>query len=137
MTAQKSRDMLLRLGDGATPETFTAVVGLRSRSFSLNARPIDLTDADSPGRWRELAGGVKSLAVSGAGVFRNAGADAAVREAFLTQSANRWQLVLPGMGVFTGPFLVLGLTYSGQHEGEAAYALSLASAGQISFGAAP
>ncbi|MEM9898511.1 MAG: phage tail tube protein, partial [Pseudomonadota bacterium] len=52
MPAQRGLDILLKLGDGATPETFSSVAGLRVASFSLNAETVDATNADSPGRWR-------------------------------------------------------------------------------------
>lgn len=135
MTAQAGKDILLKIGDGETPEAFTTVAGLRARTISLNARSVDVTDADSAGRWRELlaGAGVRSAAVSGQGVFRDAASDAAIREAFFEQSARNWRLILPDFGVVEGPFLVAALEYAGQHDGEASFALSLASAGALGF----
>ena len=138
MAAQRGKDILLKIGDGAAPVVFTTVAGLRARTISLNARTVDATDADSAGRWRELlsGAGVKSAAVSGQGVFRDATSDAAIRESFFAQAARRWRLIVPDFGVLEGPFLVAALEYAGQHEGEASFAMSLASAGEISFEAA-
>ena len=89
MTAQAGKDMLLKI-EGA-PGVFTTVAGLRARTISLNARTVDATDGDSAGRWRELlaGAGVKSAAVSGQGIFRDAASDALVREAFFDQAAKR------------------------------------------------
>ena len=135
MAAQRGKDILLKIGDGEDPEGFTTVAGLRARTISLNARTVDATDADSAGRWRELlsGAGVKSAAVSGQGVFRDAASDAAIREAFFAQTARRWRLIVPDFGVLEGPFLVAALEYAGQHEGEASFAMSLVSAGEITF----
>lgn len=135
MAAQPGRDMLLKIGDGASPQVFTAVAGLRARTISLNARAIDATHGESPGRWRELIGGagVRSASVSGAGVFVDSAADETVRAVFFAQEARAWRLIIPGFGTLEGPFLVTALEYSGRHDGEAAYALSLASAGEVSF----
>jgi len=137
MAAQKGRDVLLKIGDGGSPEAFTSVAGLRARTISLNAKTVDATDSDSAGRWRELlaGAGVKSASVSGAGVFRDAASDALIREAFFAQEARRWRLVVPDFGTLEGPFLVAALEYAGEHEGEATYALTLASAGAVSFAA--
>ena len=137
MAAQRGRDVLLKIGDGGSPEAFTAVAGLRARTISLNAKTVDATDGDSAGRWRELlaGAGVRSAAVSGAGVFRDAAADALIREAFFAQAARTWRLTVPDFGVLEGPFLVSSLEYAGEHEGEATFALSLASAGAVSFAA--
>jgi TP901-1 family phage major tail protein len=133
MAAQRGKDILLKI-EGA-PGVFTTVAGLRARTISLNARTVDATDGDSVGRWRELLGGagVKSAAVAGQGIFRDAASDVLIREAFFEQSARVWRLIVPDFGVLEGPFLVAALEYAGEHEGEATFAISLASAGEISF----
>ena len=133
MAAQRGKDILLKI-EGA-PGVFTTVAGLRARTISLNARSIDATDGDSVGRWRELlsGAGVKSAAVSGQGVFRDAVSDALIREAFFDQAAKTWRLIVPDFGTLEGAFLVAALEYAGEHEGEASFAISLASAGPVSF----
>lgn len=137
MPAQKGRDLLLKVGDGASPPAFTTVAGLRARTLSLNAKTVDATDGDSAG-WRELleGAGVRQCSVSGSGVFKDAASDALLRQSFFDQSARLWRLVVPGFGEISGPFLVAALEYAGQHDGEATYALTLASAGALAFTAA-
>ena len=140
MAAQKGKDILLKIGDGASPEAFATLAGVRARTLSLNARSVDVTDSDSAGRWRELleGAGVRQCSVSGSGVFRDAAADAQIRQSFFDQTARTWQLVV------AGPFLVAALEYAGQFgaglrrgDGEATFALTLASAGALAFTAAP
>ena len=135
MAAQRGKDILLKIENG--PGVFSTVAGLRARSISLNARTVDATDGDSAGRWRELldGAGVKSAAVAGQGIFRDAASDAAIREAFFDQLARIWRLIVPDFGTLEGPFLVAALEYAGEHEGEATFAISLASAGEVTFGA--
>lgn len=135
MSAQRGKDILLKIGDGADPESFTMVAGLRARTISLNARTVDATDGDSAGRWRELlaGAGVKSASASGQGIFRDAASDALIRETFFLQAARTWRLIVPDFGLLEGPFLVAALEYAGQHEGEASFAMTLASAGEIAF----
>jgi TP901-1 family phage major tail protein len=137
MAAQAGKDILLKISDGAATPTFVSVAGLRARTISLNAKTIDATDSDSAGRWRELlaGAGVRSVAVSGSGVFRDAASDAQVRQSFFDQSARAWRLVLPDFGQLEGPFIVAALEYAGEHDGEAAFAISLASAGAVTFAA--
>jgi TP901-1 family phage major tail protein len=138
MTAQHGKDLLLKLGDGGSPETFATVAGLRAKTISLNARVIDATDADSPNAWRELmpGAGVKAASISGAGLVKDSVSDAAVRSAFFAQSADRWRIVIPDFGTLEGAFLVAALEYSGRFDGEAQYAITLASAGELAFSAA-
>ena len=136
MAAQRGKDILLKME--SAPGVFTTVAGLRARTISLNARAVDATDGDSTGRWRELlaGAGVKSAAVAGQGIFRDAASDALIREAFFDQAARTWRLIVPDFGTLEGAFLVSALEYAGEHEGEATFAISLASAGEVTFGAA-
>jgi len=136
MTAQRGRDLLLKLGDGGDPESFASVAGLRATTLAFNAASIDITNADSAG-WRELlADGVKSASISGAGVFKDAASDAALRAAFFAGSAPNWQVVIPSFGTVSGPFKITALQYDGPYNGELKIALSLASAGALTFEAA-
>lgn len=133
MAVQKGRDILLKIAGAGGG--FVTVAGLRARTIALNARTVDATDGDSAGRWRELlaGAGVKSATVSGQGIFRDAEADALIREAFFSQAAQTWRLIVPDFGQLEGAFLVSALEYAGEHEGEATFAISLASAGEITF----
>lgn len=137
MSGQKGRDVLIKIADGGDPETFVTVAGIRAKTISLNARTVDGTSGESPQAWRELiaGAGVKSASVSGAGVFKDASSDALMQQAFFTQAAASFQLVIPDFGTLSGPFIVEALDYSGDHDGEAAFAVTLASAGALSFAA--
>ena len=139
MTAQRGKDLLLKIGDGGAPEVFMTIAGLRTRTLSLNAQAVDITHSDSVGGWRELlaGAGVRQASVSGAGVFLNDTAATAVRTAFFNAVIQNWQIVIPGFGTIEGPFLVANLDYAGDHAGEATVSLSLDSAGALSFTAAP
>ena len=134
MAAQKGKDILLRISDGASSPTYTAVAGLRARTISLNAKAVDATDGDSAG-WRELiaSASTRQISVSGSGVFRDASADGQIRQAFFDGAAHDWQLVIPSFGTLQGPFQVSALEYAGQYDGEATFALTLSSAGAVSF----
>lgn len=135
MAAQAGKDILLAISDGGDPANFVAMAGLRAKTVSLNARPVDITHADSPGRWRELFGGagIRSASVTGAGVFVDSAADETVRAVFFDQGVREWRLIIPDFGTLEGAFLVTALEYSGRHDGEASYSLSLTSAGAITF----
>ena len=136
MTAQRGKDLLIKIGDGADPENFTTVAGLRATSLDFNAQAIDVTNSDSAEMWRELlADGVKSATVAGSGVFKDAASDAALKNAFFNQTLNNWQIAIPSFGTVTGPFKLTSLQYDGPYDGELKISLSLASAGALSFSA--
>ena len=136
MAAQRGKDLLLKIDtDGLG--TFAAIAGLRARSISFNARSVDITNMDSPGGWRELlaGAGVKTAAISGAGIFRDEAADETVRGYFFNGTIRDWQIVIPDFGTLAGPFQIVELQWAGQHDAEVTYNLALESAGQISFAA--
>jgi TP901-1 family phage major tail protein len=134
MGAQKGKDLLLKL-DFDQSSVFETVAGMRSRRIAFNAEPIDITNADSVGRWRELleGAGVRRAGISGAGIFKDAASDASVRELFFDGAIRTWQIVVPDFGTIAGPFQVTALEYAGEHDGEVTYEMGLESAGQISF----
>jgi TP901-1 family phage major tail protein len=137
MTAQKGKDLLLKI-DTNGAGSFATVAGLRSRQIAFNAESVDVTDADSAGRWRELlaGAGVRRASVSGSGIFKDASTDATVRQVFFDGTIRDWQVIVPDFGTLEGPFQVTALEYSGDHNGEVAYELALESAGAIAFTAA-
>jgi TP901-1 family phage major tail protein len=79
MSAQRGRDLLLRVE--SAPSVFTTVGGLRARQIAFNAEAVDITHAESTGRWRELlaGAGMRRAALSGAGVFKDDASHAIVR----------------------------------------------------------
>ena len=136
MPAQKGKDLLLKLDDGAG--AFVTVAGLRARRLGFNAEAVDVTNADSAGRWRELlaGAGVRRAAVSGAGVFRSEASDRMVRQIVFDGIVRNWQVVVPGFGTVQGPFHVASLDYRGEQDGEVTFDLALESAGPLAFTAA-
>lgn len=134
MVAQKGRDLLLKIDNGAG---FAAVAGLRSKRLSFNAALVDVTDAESAGRWRELLGGagVQRAALSGSGIFKDQASDALVRSLFFAGTIAGWQIVIPDFGTVAGPFQIASLEYSGAHDGEVLFEIALESAGALTFGA--
>lgn len=135
MTAQRGRDLLLRLGDGGQPETFTAVAGLRSTLLAFAAETLDATTPASPGAWRALLdrAGTLSARISGSGLFKDAAADGMIRATFFAQRLADWQVAIPDFGIVSGPFKLTQLQYEGPYDGEVTIALTLVSAGTLSF----
>ena len=134
MAAQNGKDLLVKIdmtGDGL----FETAAGLRATRFSLNAETVDITSLESTGGWRELLGGagVKTAAISGSGVFKDADTDERARQIFFDGETPDFQVIVPGFGTIKGPFQITSIEYAGSHNGEATYELSLASAGALNF----
>ena len=134
MAAQPGKDLLIKL-DTSGGGTFQTLAGLRATRLSFNAEPVDVTNIESAGGWRELLGGagVKSAQVSGSGVFRDAESDARAREVFFAGETPTFQVIIPGFGTIEGAFQITAIEYAGTHDGEATYEITLASAGALAF----
>ena len=134
MTAQRGKDLLLKV-DSDGLGSFTTVAGLRARALSFNARAVDITHAGSVGEWRELLGGagVKSAALTGSGIFKDAASDATIRGYFFDGIVRDWQVIVPDFGTIEGAFQITSLEYAGTHEDELRFDLALESAGALTF----
>ena len=134
MSAQKGKDLLVKMHDGTQ---FVTVAGLRSRRLAFNAETVDITHAESAGRWRELleGAGVKRASVAGRGLFKDAATDATMRETFFDGTIRDYQIVIPDFGTVEGAFQVTNLEFAGEHNGEVTFELALESAGALTFSA--
>jgi TP901-1 family phage major tail protein len=135
MAAQKGKDLLVKIHDGST---FVTVAGLRTRRLAFNAETVDITHAESAGRWRELleGAGVKRASVAGRGLFKDAATDSLMRQLFFDGTLKTYQIVIPDFGTIEGAFQIVSIEFAGEHNGEVTYELSLESAGALTFAAA-
>ena len=133
MSAQKGKDLLVKISDGAGG--FTTVAGLRTRRLAFNAETVDVTNAESANRWRELldGAGVKRASVSGRGLFKDAASDALMRQTFFDGTIVAYQIVIPDFGTVQGAFQLTSLEFAGEHNGEVTYDVAMESAGELTF----
>jgi TP901-1 family phage major tail protein len=134
MAVQNGKDLLVKvdmIGDG----TFVTIAGLRATRISFNAETVDVTSLESAGGWRELlaGAGVKTAAISGSGVFRDADTDERARQIFFNAEMPQFQVVIPDFGVVQGAFQIGSIEYAGSHNGEATFEMAMASAGALTF----
>ena len=134
MAVQNGKDLLIKV-DLIGDNQFVTVAGLRATKIAFNAETVDVTSLESAGGWRELlaGAGVKSAQISGSGVFRDANSDERARQIFFDAEMPNFQVVIPGFGIVQGPFQITAIEYSGNHNGEATYEMSFASAGLLTF----
>ena len=134
MGAQNGKDLLIKV-DMTSDGQFETIAGLRAPRVSFNAETVDVTSLESQGGWRELlsGAGVRSANISGSGVFKDEGTDERARQIFFDGEVPDFQVIIPNFGIVEGPFQLMALEYSGSHNGEATYEVSLASAGALTF----
>ncbi|HVL72119.1 MAG TPA: phage major tail protein, TP901-1 family [Beijerinckiaceae bacterium] len=134
MGAQKGKDLLIKIADEGG---FVTVAGLRARQLAFNAETVDVTNAESAGRWRELlaGAGVRRAGITGSGVFKDEASDAQMRQVFFDGEIRTYQVTVPDFGRIEGPFQITSLEYRGDHAGEVTFEMALESAGALSFAA--
>ncbi len=134
MAAQKGKDLLLK-ADSTGTGVFTTIAGLRSRAIAFNAETVDITHQESAGQWRELlaGAGVKSVRLTGAGIFKDQASDELVRSYVFNGTIRDWQVVVPDFGTIEAPFQITSFELTGRHDGEVAFEIAVESAGEVTF----
>ena len=132
MPAEKGSAFLLKVGNGATPVVYATVAGLRTTQLSINGELVAITSKESGG-WRELlsGAGVRSVSVSGAGVFTGSAAETRIKGSALSGALDDYRLSFESGDTMTGKFLVTRLDYAGDFNGERSYTVSLESSGAV------
>ena len=134
MAVQKGSELLVKVGNGASPEVFTTVAGLQDTSISINQEMVDVTTKDSS-RVRTLLaqGGVKSFTISGSGIFTDAASEQTILTNFDGSTFSNYQFLVPDYNTFTGSFQITSLEYSGSYNASVQYTMTFESAGAITI----
>jgi TP901-1 family phage major tail protein len=134
MAAQKGSDILIKV-DSNGAGSFVTVGGMRSKTISLNAETVDVSDSDSTNKWRELLAnaGMKSATITGSGVFKDSAGEEDVRGYFFTQAIQDYQFIIPDFGTIEGAFQVTAIDYAGEYNGEATYSMTFESGGELTW----
>lgn len=132
MSAERGSAFLLKVGNGASTPVYQTVAGLRTTQLSINGELVAITSKDSGG-WRELlsGAGVRSVSVSGAGIFTGSAAEVRVKGNALSGAIDDYRLSFESGETLSGRFLVTKLDYAGDYNGERSYTLSLESSGPV------
>ena len=132
MPAEKGSAFLLKIGNGGSPVVYSTVAGMRTTQLSINGETVVVTNKGSGG-WRELlsGAGVRSVSVSGAGVFTGSTAETRLKADALAGVIDDIELSFESGERMQGRFLVSRLDYAGDFNGERSYTLSLESSGPV------
>ena len=132
MAMEKGSAFLLKVGDGGAPPVFTTVAGLRTTQLAINADSVVVTNQGSGG-WRELLGGagVRSVSISGSGVFTGSAAETRLKANALAGTIDDYRVSFESGETLTARFLITKLDYAGDFNGERTYTLALESSGAV------
>lgn len=136
MAAQLGSAMLIKVGDGGSPSTFTTIAGLRTKTLTINNETVDVTNSDSQDKARELlaGAGITSMTASGDGVFTDQAVHTTIEQYARQNTQDDYQIVIPGFGTYEGLFQISTFDWgAADHNGEVPFSLTLESAGAIKF----
>ena len=134
MAAQQGKALLMKIGNGASPEVFTTIGGMRSNTLTMNDEMVDITNKDSAGARTILAqGGVNSITIAGSGVFTDLASETTLKTSFNLAALINYQFLVPNFGTFTGAFMLTSLEYAGEYNGEVTYSFTFESSGATTF----
>ena len=141
MAKQLGRALLVKIGDAASPEVFSNLCGLNSKSLTINNSSIDVTtpDCTTPegALWTATLAGLKNLGLSGDGFFEDSVAEARMNTvAMAADNTVNMEVVVPDFGTYSGAFRIASLEFGGETEGGVTYSVSLESNGTVGFAAA-
>lgn len=141
MAKQLGRALLVKIGDGASPEVFSNLCGLNSKAMTINNSSIDVTtpDCSTPGGalWTETLNGLKNVTITGDGFFEDSASELRMNTiAMAADNVGNFTVTVPAFGTYAGAFRIASLEFGGETEGGVTYSLSLESTGAVTFTAA-
>ena len=131
MAAQRGLLFLLSVGGD---DVLTA----RTTDMTINSEMVDVTAKDTNG-WRDLMDGtgMKSMTISLEGPFKDATYEETLRGYAHAGSINAYTLTSANGDSWAGNFQITSYSRAGTYNGEETYSMTLESAGEVIFTAAP
>lgn len=139
MAAKKGRLFLIKVGDGGSPQTFTTIGGIQTKSLTINNEGVDITDDDGA-PWRKMLSdaGLRSVSISGSGIHKGeaAGIEKVENLAMGAEgnTIEEFQAIDSVTGdYFQGSFEVASYERSGEATGAQNFSITLESADTASL----
>lgn len=140
MAQHKGRTLLIQIGDGGSPEVFTNLCGLKTRSFNLSANEVDTTipDCTNPENAVQKTSepGILNRTFSGSGTFVSSAMSTILMGHVNAAGVFNAKVVVPGLGTYSGSWMVSDFTFEGEMEGNLQFNATFTAAGTLTFVAA-
>lgn len=134
MTAQKGADLVLKIGNGGAPETFSILGGMRTTRLQLNQTMLDASNIES-GAWKALqpSAGIRSLQIDVSGIFTDIANEETLRLQAFAGTARNYQLVFGNGDVLAASLMVASYERRGDLATPESYNIQLENAGVVTF----
>lgn len=137
MPQHKGRLLLIKIGNGESPEVFSNVCGVQTRSFNLSASEIDTTipDCENPGNAvvRTAEPGIVNRTFNGSGKWVSGANSSLLLDHVTNATTFSAQVIVPGLGEYEGEWMVSEFEFSGEMEGNMDFSATFVAAGPLEF----
>ena len=134
---QLGRLLLIKISDGADPENFSNLCGIKTRSFNLSATEIDTTipSCTNPGGpvQKTSRPGISSRTFTGSGNVVSSASFKAFMANVRASAAFRAQVIVPGDGTYEGSWMVTDFSFSGDVEPNLEFSATFTAADVLTF----
>ncbi len=134
---QLGRLLLIKIGDGADPEVFTNLCGLKTRSFNMSANEVDTTipSCTNPGGpvQKTSRPGIANRTFTGSGNFVSSSASDVFMNHVRASEAFNAQVIVPGDGTYQGSWMVTDFSFSGDVEPNMEFSATFVAADVLTF----
>ena len=130
MAAQKGKLVLLKADLAAgSPQSYTTIAGLRANTWTVNGEDVDVTTKDE----RLSGAGVRSISISGSGVFQDSAVEETVRGWAFDQTINWYLITFENGDSLECQFQLSNYERTGDHDGAENYSFTLNSHGTPNY----
>lgn len=131
----KGSVVLVEMQDNAGSPAYQSVLGLRTRSFTINSEVVDVTNANSTGQWREQLGatGIKSFSLSGSGIADTGAALTEINEVAMSGDLRAWRFTVTGLGVFAGQAKISQFSLAAEYNNAVTFDVTFEGSGELTF----
>ncbi len=133
-TAKKGRLLLIKVSTGASPEVYNTLLGVRSRSISINNEMVDITD-DQTAPFRALLAdaGLRTITMTMSGIAKDDEAYQKIQDNAHSAIVESYLVQFPNGDLLEGEFHLSTLDESGEYNAAQEFSITLESAGRWDF----
>lgn len=136
MAAQKGNALLVKKSNGDSPETFTTLAGVRTKTVTLGGDPIDTTTDDdilAGVSWRTYISGIVDFEASVDGVAKDYTAMKALIDASLNGTVTNYQILITNIGTLEGPMILTNFQFNAQHTDTLQFSVNIRANSALTF----
>lgn len=134
------RKAVLKIGDGASSESFTAVAAVQDLTVTQSGTEVETTTKDDSGRRTLLDDRTLiSMSITGTAIFTDDQTLADLRTNFTASTLNNYQVDMVSTdattsgGTYEGAFQITQFEESAPNAGTIAVSITLESSGEVTF----